>query len=284
VLRGKPLPDGWSGKCWACWQAAEASTYSWLLFLDADTAPAPELIATLLARAEARGLDFLTLFPLLELESFWERLLMPPFAGIIQAAFPLNRINDPRSPLALANGQCILIRRDVYLATGGHAAVRASVLEDVQLAQVVKGHGYRIEIAGGPDLMRVRMYTNLAEISEGLRKNAWAGYSAGGWRSAWGAFRQALLACAPLVLILGGGVALALHHPAAAALLAFGGLLYLLTTSFWGYSVHRLFQISPLWGLLFPFGTVGYFILAALAWLSIRRGAGVRWKGRAYHG
>ena len=209
---------------------------------------------------------------------------MPPFVGIIQAVFPLDKINDPRSPLALANGQCILMRRDVYVATGGHAAVRASVLEDVHLAQVVKRGGYRMEIAAGPDLLRVRMYTNLAEIAEGLRKNAWAGYSAGGWRSAWGAFRQALLAGAPLVLILGGGAALTLHHPTAAALIAFGGLLYLLTTSFWGYSVHRLFQISPLWGLIFPLGTLGYFILAALAWLSIRRGGGVRWKGRAYHG
>jgi chlorobactene glucosyltransferase len=284
LLTGAPLPDGWTGKCWACWQAAEQSRADWLLFLDADTAPAPALIDALIRRARERDLDFLTLLPYLELHSFAERLLMPAFTGLIQAVFPLDQVNDPRSPLAIANGQCILVRREAYFATGGHSTVRGSVLEDVHLALLIKGAAYRTEVAGGPQLLSVRMYTNFSEIAEGLRKNAWAGYSTGGWRSAWGGARQALLAFGPWTVLVAGIIAGARRHASATALLLCGGGLSVFTATFWGYTVRRLHRIHPLWGLLLPFGTLTYFVLAALAWISIRRGTGVRWKGRAYRG
>ncbi|PJF34087.1 MAG: glycosyl hydrolase, partial [Candidatus Thermofonsia Clade 1 bacterium] len=36
VLNGAPLPDGWSGKNWACHQLSQAARGDWLLFSDAD--------------------------------------------------------------------------------------------------------------------------------------------------------------------------------------------------------------------------------------------------------
>jgi hypothetical protein len=158
------------------------------------------------------------------------------------------------------------------------------VLEDVRLAQLIKGAGHRIELVAAPDLLRVRMYTRLSEIAEGLRKNAWAGYSAGGWRSAWGGFRQGALATVPLAVLGAGAGALVLRKRVAPTLLGFGSVLTVITTAYWGYTIKRVYRLHPLWGLLYPFGTIGYFILAALAWVSIKRGAGVRWKGRAYSG
>jgi len=37
VLLSRTLPEGWSGKPWACWQGAKASTGEAFMFLDADT-------------------------------------------------------------------------------------------------------------------------------------------------------------------------------------------------------------------------------------------------------
>lgn len=285
LIEGEPLPDGWAGKCWACWQAAQATESEWLLFLDADTAPQPGMVTTLLEYANRNKIDLLTLLPLLELGSLWERVLMPPFVGIIQAVMPIDVVNDQRSSLALANGQCILIRREVYLATDGHRAVRDSVLEDVRLAQTVKQAGYRLRAVGGPELMRVRMYTNLAEITEGLRKNAFAGARAGGnWRTTWGGFRQALLAVGPLALIATGLGLAATGNPSAMLVIGFGVLLFALTVGYWGYLVARLHQLNPLWALAYPVGTLGYFGLAGLAFFSILRGRGVTWKERTYRG
>lgn len=284
VLSGQPLPPHWAGKCWACWQAAQQATTPWLLFLDADAAPAPALIATLLHYAEREHLDFLTILPFLELKSFWERVLMPPWVGLLQAVFPLDKVNDPHSPIALANGQCILIRRAVYMSTGGHAAVHGSVLEDVDLARLVKSRGYRLRIVGAPDLLRVRMYTSLSEIAEGLRKNAWAGYDAGGLRSIWGGIRQILLAVIPSLLLLSGLRRTLTHQQGGTRLLGWALGLTILTSAYWGYIIRRVHRLHPLWAFTYPFGTLGYFMLAARAWLSLRRGRGVTWKGRIYRG
>lgn len=280
VIEGQALPSGWSGKCWACWQAARASTAPWLLFLDADTAPQPELITALIARAEERHLDLLTLIPLVETNSFWEHLLIPPFGALIQIVFPPASVNDPSSRIAMANGPCILVRRAVYEATGGHAKVRASILEDVELGQLVKHAGYRIELAFAPELLKVRLYTRFAEISEGLQKNAWAGYEAGGWRSAWSGFRQLLLSIVPLALVVVG--VSKWHTDASGWFIGHGIYLGSITTSFWAWYVHRFHRLNPLWGTLFPFGALFYFALASRAWLRIRRGEGVTWKGRVY--
>ncbi|HEY1016238.1 MAG TPA: glycosyltransferase, partial [Herpetosiphonaceae bacterium] len=203
VLDGAELPAGWVGKCWACWQAAQAAGGDWLLFLDADTQPQPELIAAGVAYAEAEGLDLLTVMPLLELGSFWERAILPAFLSIIEAAFPLDKINDPASDVVLANGQCILVRRAAYERAGGHRAVRDKVLEDVELAQAVVRAGGRLRVADGRHLIAVRMYTNGAEVREGLTKNAIAGLRNGGPRSAWAGARQAMVAFAPPGLLLG---------------------------------------------------------------------------------
>src|SRR5664279_3857332 len=37
VIRSEPLPAGWTGKAWACFQGAERASCDLLLFLDADT-------------------------------------------------------------------------------------------------------------------------------------------------------------------------------------------------------------------------------------------------------
>ncbi|HMQ33221.1 MAG TPA: glycosyltransferase, partial [Chloroflexaceae bacterium] len=185
VLRGRPLPAGWVGKCNVCQQLGEAARGEWLLFLDADTAPQPALVGALLAHARRRELDLVTIFPFLELGSFWERAVLPPFLALIAELYPFERLERPdaRPEEVLANGQCILVRRAAYEAVGGHGAVRDEVLEDVRLAQAIRRAGYRVGGGEGLELLRVRMYTSGREVAAGLTKNAAAGYRSGGWRS-----------------------------------------------------------------------------------------------------
>ena len=45
VTSAPPLPDGWSGKAWACWTGAAATTSPVLVFLDADVVLAPDALA-----------------------------------------------------------------------------------------------------------------------------------------------------------------------------------------------------------------------------------------------
>jgi cellulose synthase/poly-beta-1,6-N-acetylglucosamine synthase-like glycosyltransferase len=284
VAPGAPLPAGWAGKCWACWQAAGRARGDWLLFLDADVIPRPDLLAALVDRAGRNKCDLLTLMPLLRLGSLAEHVVLPAFMSMLYALYPLERAGDPRSPVAFANGQCLLLRRQVYEAIDGHRAVRASVLEDTELGQRVKAAGYRVEVAAAPDLVEVRMYSGWRSLAEGLGKNAVAGYRSGGRRSAWVGARQALVAFLPWYL-LGAGALLAAAQPGAPlarALLWHGALLGLSGLACWGWITRRRYRVAALWGALFPAGMAIYFGLAARALLRLRLGRGVTWKGRTF--
>ena len=284
IVPSAALPDGWAGKCWACWQAAGSARGDWLLFLDADVAPRPELLAALVARAEARSLDLLTLMPLQQLGSLAERVVMPVFFALLYGLYPLDQVNNPRSPVAFANGPCLLIRREVYFAIGGHQAVRASILEDTELGRIVKAAGYRLEAAAAPDLIAARMYDGWPSLAEGLGKNAVAGYRSGGTRSGWAGARLALVAFLPWYVLL-AGAALALARPGSvsgAVLLLHGVLLAALALACWGWLAHRRYRLAPWWGALFPIGVAIYFWLAARALLRLRSGRGVVWKGRRF--
>ncbi len=120
--------------------------------------------------AQVEKIDLLSLEPFQELGSFSERLVIP--TGLFLIAFTLDpsRVNDPARPEATANGQFLLFRREAYEAVGGFAAVRNAVCEDKVLAQAVKRGGFRLAL-WRDELIRVRMYTGLPSLFEGLAKN-----------------------------------------------------------------------------------------------------------------
>lgn len=287
VLRGRPLLQGWVGKCHACQQLGLAARGEWLLFLDADTAPGPDLAASLLRHAHKKQIDLLTLFPFLELGSFWERAVLPPFLAMITALFPFERLADPavRPDEVLANGQCILVRREAYLAVGGHAAVYNEVLEDVRLAQAIRAAGYRVGGAEGMRHLAVRMYTNGREVAAGLAKNAAAGYRSGGARSIWAMLRMVVMAFGWAGMALAGLAGLALGQGIWAwACLALAALCLGAGLAFWGLLYRSLYRLSPLYSLIWPLGLLSYMAIAGYGMWRVRSGRGVVWKGRVYSG
>jgi chlorobactene glucosyltransferase len=191
----------------------------------------------------------------------------------VTSTFPLRMINDPRSSVAIANGQYILIRRAVYDGVGGSAAIRDRVADDLELARLVKGRGFRLRAELGRHLVSVRMYTSLREIWWGFVKNASAG--AGGPLIALGGVLVVLLSALPFFAapFLGGWpLALALG----AVGLALAQRLLIFAT---------VFPVHPVWALTAPLASLlfaGILLHSAFRQLA---GRGPRWKGREYpHG
>lgn len=284
ILRGQPLPEGWAGKSWACWQGAQAATSTWLLFLDADVIPQPGLIAALVQRIQVASIDMLTLVPLIRLGSLAERIVLPAFFNLILTIYPLRRVNRPKTALAFAIGQCILFRRDVYQALDGHRAVRDTVLEDMELAMMARRSGYRLFAAEAPDLIEVRMYTDWRTVQDGLQKNALAGLRHGGKRAVWAGIRQFLTVMIPWQLLgLGlSGISFGTDGITSQLLLLCGGVLALTALASWGCIMHQRYRISSLWGALMPIGMLLYFALAVGALIRIWSGRGLEWKGRVF--
>ncbi len=173
LVDGEPVPDGWVGKSWACWQGARDARGEWLLFSDADVIHAPEALSHCLALAMRLGRGGLTLSPRVDVETVAERLVMPAAAALIQNVLaPGFLVRSPRSRIVMAAGAYLLIRRDVYDRFGGHEGIGRHIVDDMALAQAVKRGGGLLVPADGTGLIRLRMYHDVAEMWRGWRKNA----------------------------------------------------------------------------------------------------------------
>jgi chlorobactene glucosyltransferase len=177
VVSGAALPAGWGGKNWACHQLAETAKGDWLIFIDADTIWAPDALTALAAEMGRTRADLLTIWPTQITATWPERLVVPLMAMAVIGYLPVFMTHHtPWASFAAATGQCMAFRRAAYDAVGGHAALRAEVLEDVKFARRIKAHRLRLRMADGNRLIACRMYSDWPSVRDGYAKNILAGY------------------------------------------------------------------------------------------------------------
>jgi chlorobactene glucosyltransferase len=282
LLAGATLPDGWYGKPWACLQGARAAAGDLLLFTDADTTHAPELLGRAVAALERERADLVTVAPHQRCVTVWERLIMPQIWLLLGLRYHPSRVSRARRERdAIANGQFILTTREAYQAVGTHEAVRREVAEDLALAQAYLRQGRRIHFAFAQRFMETRMYRSLPQLVEGWSKNMYLG----GRRSfphepVGRALVPILLVAAflfwlvPPAVVLAGLTGLGMEDLLPAATAAVG-----LSALFWGL-VSVGMEIPPLYGLGYPAGAaMALYIALRSIWRGERR---VEWRGRVY--
>lgn len=174
VIAAGSLPDGWVGKNHAAWVGAAASKGDWLLFTDADTFHLPGAMRRALADAVEHDAALVSYSPEQEMETWWERALILQIYWMLSRRYTFEKVNDPVFPDAAANGQFILVRRDVYESVGGHRVIANELLEDVALARLVKRAGSRLYFASGLGMVSTRMYRSFGAMWEGWTKNLYA--------------------------------------------------------------------------------------------------------------
>ncbi len=174
VLAGAPLPAGWCGKPWALEQGLRASSGEILVFLDADARPRPGLVRELARLLDE--VDLVTAGPRFHCAGAGERLLHPQMAVTIPyRTGPGDAVGwQPDSTRAIANGQCIAIRRDTLTQAGGWARVRANMTEDVALARALLRDGRTMAFVDATDLLEVRMYESARETWQGWSRSLMA--------------------------------------------------------------------------------------------------------------
>jgi glycosyltransferase involved in cell wall biosynthesis len=171
ILRTPALPPGWVGKNYAVALGAQVAQGDWLLFTDADTCHMPGSTRRALADAVDHNAVLVSYSPEQELGSFWERALIPFVYCRLSVKFSFARVNNPKLPDAAANGQFLMVLREVYQKVGGHAAIAGEVLEDVALAGRVKQAGYQIYFTAPIGTVSTRMYRSFPALWEGWTKN-----------------------------------------------------------------------------------------------------------------
>ena len=170
LIPGETLPPGWSGKSWACHQLAHRATGEILIFTDAGVAGAPGALSAVVARLTAAQADLLTIWPR-QVNHGSQRLLTPMVDAAMLGHLPVAALDLPLRGAVAANGQVMALRAEAYERSGGHAAVRADLLDDMALARAVKSSGGRVRIALGGEAVSVQMYDSYASSIEGLAKS-----------------------------------------------------------------------------------------------------------------
>ena len=164
VIQPPPLPEGWCGKTWALHHGVQASQGEVLVFLDADTEPAPPFLQRLLAQHELRG-GLLSVQPYHRTEKPYEQLsLLFNLVGLM--AVPLGPV------CGVAFGPAMVSTRADYVRAGGHAAVAGKVVEDWFLAHCYEQAGLPVSAWLGGESIAYRMYPGgLADMVAGFDKN-----------------------------------------------------------------------------------------------------------------
>ena len=181
LISAGPLPAGWTGKNNAVVAGTREATGGWFLFTDADTVHSLGSLARALAEARENKAEMLSYSPEQIAVTFWEMAVLPVVFAELARQYPPRKVCDPASPLAAANGQYILIRRETYDAVGGHTAIADNLLEDVALARAVKGAGRSLRFRYAADAVRTRMYRSFRQLREGWTKNLALLFPNPGW-------------------------------------------------------------------------------------------------------
>lgn len=278
ILAAPPLAPNWSGKLWAlqagiAQAAAAAPEFYW--FTDADIVHGPQVLHRLVAKAETDGRDLVSLMVRLHCERFWERLLVPAFVFFFQMLYPFAAVNDPASKIAGAAGGCVLLRRSVYEASGGIAAMRDALIDDCTLAARVQAVGGRLWLGLAEDSRSLRATDGLASLWRMVKRTAFVQLDYSAWRLLGTVLGLALTFLAPPVVAALGLVIAA--WPAAVLSLAIWiamALAYRPTLAEYGRPVAA--------GLILPFVALLYTAMTVHAAIDHWRGRGSGWKGRAY--
>lgn len=302
LLTGGELPPGWLGKPHACQQLADAArkaavappadparqgadetgagSAGVLVFVDADVVLAPEAVAAAVATLRSAPAQLLSPYPRIVADSAGERLVQPLLQWTWLTFLPLRAMErSPRTSLAAAGGQFLLVDRAAYDRAGGHAAVRDQVLEDIELARSVKRAGGRIALADGSALATCRMYGSWRELSAGYTKSLWASLPSPVGAAAVVGWLLTLYAVPPLLAVAGLLGLVTGAGAGAAALVAAGSAGYALGVA------GRVLAARATGGRALPDGLAHPVSVALLGWLVIRsyylrKRQRLSWRGR----
>jgi chlorobactene glucosyltransferase len=219
VITGKPLPDDWLGKNYACYQLANEAKGDLLLFLDADVKLTDNAINSAVHRMYSGKLSLFSLLPNQQMDTLGEKTVVPllHYGALSLIAFRLVQLAKI-APLSLACGQFMLFEAGCYRHYQWHEKVKDKVVEDLEIAKLVVGIKLNSECLLANNLVSCRMYKGYDSAIKGLGK------------SALGAFNNSIFSVLIYLLLLIAGPMIVLMTLNANLIMMMAGLIILART------------------------------------------------------
>ena len=175
VVKGKKLPNGWSGKVWALKQAIDIlknKQIEYYLFLDSDIILKKGIVSEAMNFLSQRKLLMVSLMAKLNCTTSWEKFLIPAFIYFFQKIYPFSKVNDPNNSLAAAAGGFILCKSEVFSKVNLYEQIKDKVIDDCNIAKKIKEKG-NIWLGLTEKVCSRRCYKNLSEIWKMVSRTAY---------------------------------------------------------------------------------------------------------------
>jgi cellulose synthase/poly-beta-1,6-N-acetylglucosamine synthase-like glycosyltransferase len=172
VIRGHALPEGWRGKPHACHCLAAQARGDLFVFADADITARPAALARLVTALDMLGADVVSAVPAHTSPNPAVRVIVAVQNWAALAFVPSWLADRRRGTLVAAlNGQLIALRREVYRASGGFAAVRHALGEDAAFGRRLSRLGYRVRLLDGAGVLSCEPYTTVRALWRANARN-----------------------------------------------------------------------------------------------------------------
>jgi chlorobactene glucosyltransferase len=152
-VSARPKPDGWMGKNWACMEGYGKATGELLLFTDADTKHAKNVITLAVSHLNSFGLDALSAIPKMLTFDFWTNITLPMISTFLHTRFSALNVNNPAKKTGYFFGSFFILKKTTYQEVGTHEGVKQEIIEDGALGKKVKDAGYKMKMVRGEHLI-----------------------------------------------------------------------------------------------------------------------------------
>jgi hypothetical protein len=289
LLQSGHLPAGWTGKNYACWQLAQATSAPVMLFLDADVRVQPWAIARSVAALRKKKMALLSGFPMPIATGVFGKMLLELRQYLLLTFLPFGRMQKTtKVAYAAGCGQFMLVDREAYFASGGHEAIRQTRQDGVMLPRLLRERGFRTDLVDLTSLAEAEMFR---ARSIGLVQSSGEGLGTEEHIVTFtavllmGQVLPALMACWWLLkgvsMIAAGG---AIEDPTGLATVSLLLLTALVASYVPRLVAARRFKQSMLSALLHPLEMLLMLVVQWMAFARTAMGRPVTWRAREYPG
>ena len=286
VVTVQALREGWFGKNNAMREGVAVTRGEWFLFTDADCRfTAKNALSVTMLEAQAHDSGFLSVVPILETPTAWERIVQPVCALVLILWFVPEKVNNPEKKAAYANGAFMLMSRRCYDAIGGHERVRTELNEDIRMARYAKRGGLNLRVTENDDLYVTRMYDNPRVAFHG-----WSRIFFGSLQT----MRRLLISAGMLILFTItpwvslviaaiGSLTVDEQHATHWRWLLYAWLVVVVCEQATTLLVYRMMRARPLWSMTYILGAMAALAMLVSAMFKALGATGTTWRGTTYH-
>ena len=276
IVKGKKLPNGWSGKVWALKQAVDIlkkKEIEYYLFLDSDIILKKGIITEAVEFLCQKKLLMVSLMAKLNCSSSWEKILIPAFIYFFQKIYPFSKVNDPNNSLAAAAGGFILCKSEVFSEENLYDQIKDKVIDDCNIAKKIKEKG-NIWLGLTEKIYSNRCYTNLSDIWRMISRTAYEQLNFSPLYLCFSIFGMCIVYLYPILVIF-------FFEKEQSILFLFNSLTILFLIISFRPTV-RFYNLSIFYCLSLPLSSLIYIMMTITSAFNFHFRKGNIWKGRKY--